>query len=112
MDETPPGNRRTSVRIDQMADGPSPLFGPRGAESKSRTGPQRAGLQSQTSHRYPRRPDAAAIAPAVRSVRGFVVPKHKLTVSNSRNVGSSHTACFAGTNGERMCSSKRISVNG
>ena len=62
VDEAPPGNRRTPVWNDEMADGPSPVPGARTDKSQSRTGPGRAELQSQASHHYPRRASAAGAA--------------------------------------------------
>src|ERR1700692_4461569 len=62
MDEAPPGNRRTSVWDNEMADGPPPVPAARIEKGESRTGLGRAVLQSQTGHQHPRGGGAAASA--------------------------------------------------
>jgi hypothetical protein len=53
LDEAAPGNGRTSVWDDEMADGPSSLPAARITKSESGTGVGRAELQSQTGNQYP-----------------------------------------------------------
>src|SRR6266849_5502463 len=62
MDEASPGNGRTSVWHDEVADGPSPVLAARIEKSESGTGVGRAVLQSQTGGQHPWGGGAAASA--------------------------------------------------
>src|SRR6202011_3363027 len=97
LDEAPPGNSRTSLRHNEMADGPPPVPGIRIAKSESRTGPGRAELQSQTGNRHPRSAGAAPSASALPSLRRIFAAQQTPLCPSVAKDATSHTAWFAGT---------------
>src|SRR5258708_7526938 len=97
MDETSPGNGRTSVWHDEVADGPSPVPAARIAKSQSGTGIGRAVLQSQTGGQHP---GSARPAEGARTLLGLKEMFASLQTTPCPPVGKPptfDTACFAGT---------------
>src|SRR5467141_664630 len=84
MDEAPPGNRRTSVWDDEVADGPPSIPGQGIDKSQSRTGLGGAELQSQTGHQHPRSAGAAASVRALHSLTRILCPRKHRRVPQSQ----------------------------